>query len=259
MTTVGSSARRACHGDGNCAAPKLRVQKGRGKGARKGGGDASSSSSADSSSTSSTESESSLEATAGRTRRLRQDNSDWSAFNDSGSSEFSSDLEDMSVCTSGRSATDDPKKVDYERSCPTHWPVGAYARTGARKPYSQNGLFLYAPLAQVLSVHAETRAHAAPCAAMKGQQKVAEERCGNYSDEMIWDRRRKHRLAGVEAVRRSRDFALVQSMVASGEILPEDVPMAPDADDRTFAKRQWERRMQQWRANLKDVVRQAQA
>ena len=184
MTAVDSNARRACHGDGNSVAPKLRVQKGHGKGARKGGGDASSrsSSSADSSSTSSTESESSLEATAGRTRRLRQDNSDWSAFNDSGSSEFSSDLE-------GRSATDDPRKDDCERSCPTHWPVGAYARTGARKPYSQNGLFLYAPLAQVLSVHAETRAHAAPCAAMKGQQKVAEERCGNYSDEMIWDRR----------------------------------------------------------------------
>ena len=94
---------------------------------------------------------------------------------------------------------------------------------------------------------------------MKGRQTVAEERQGNYSDEMIWDRRRKHRLAGVDAVRRSRDFALVESMVASGEILPEDVPMAPDADDRTFAKRQWERRMQQWRANLKCVSQPPQA
>ena len=80
------------------------------------------------------------------------------------------------------------KNVDYERSCPTHWPVGAYARTGARKPYSQNGLFLYAPLAQVLSVHAETRARShlhSYEGQPRGQQKVAEERCGNYSDEMI--------------------------------------------------------------------------
>ena len=61
-------------------------------------------------------------------------------------------------------------------------------------------------------------------------------------------------MAGLAAVKRSRDFVCVQSMVASGDLRPEEAPVAPDADDRTCAKRQWERRMQQWRAQLKYVV-----
>ena len=71
------------------------------------------------------------------------------------------------------------------------------------------------------------------------QQKATEERCDNYSDDAAWDRRHKHRLAGLAAVKRSRDFVSVLSMVASGELLPEDVPIAPDTDDRTCSKRQW--------------------
>jgi hypothetical protein len=89
------------------------------------------------------------------------------------------------------------------------------------------------------------------------QQKAAGERCDNYSDDGAWDRRHKHRLAGLEAVQRSRDFSFVQSMVASGELLQEDVPMAPNADDRTCGKRQWERRVQQWRGHLKCVLQQS--
>ena len=89
------------------------------------------------------------------------------------------------------------------------------------------------------------------------QQKAAGERCDNYSDDGAWDRRHKHRLAGLEAVQRSRDFSFVQSMVASGELLQEDVPMAPNADDRTCGKRQFERRVQQWRGHLKCVLQQS--
>ena len=89
------------------------------------------------------------------------------------------------------------------------------------------------------------------------QQKAAGERCDNYSDDAAWDHRHKHRLAGLEAVHRSRDFSFVQSMVASGELLQEVVPMAPNADDRTCGKRQWERRVQQWRGHLKCVLQQS--
>ena len=64
-------------------------------------------------------------------------------------------------------------------------------------------------------------------------------------------------MAGLAAVKRSRDFVSVQSMVASGDLQPEEVPVAPDADDRTFGRRQWERRMQQWRAHLKYVILQS--
>ena len=71
------------------------------------------------------------------------------------------------------------------------------------------------------------------------QQKATEERCDNYSDDAAWDRRHKHRLAGLAAVKRSRDFVSVLSMVASGELSPADMPMVPDADDRTSSKRQW--------------------
>jgi len=81
--------------------------------------------------------------------------------------------------------------------------------------------------------------------------------CDNYTDDAAWDRRHKHRLAGLEAVQRSRDFTFVQSMVASGELMPEHVPIAPSADDRMCGKKQWERRMQQWRGLLKCVIKQS--
>ena len=82
--------------------------------------------------------------------------------------------------------------------------------------------------------------------------------CDNYTDDAAWDRRHKHRsLAGLQAVQRSRDFSFVHSMVASGELLPEDVPTAPNADDRMCGKRQWERSMQQWRWLLKSVLQQS--
>jgi hypothetical protein len=81
--------------------------------------------------------------------------------------------------------------------------------------------------------------------------------CDNYTDDAAWDRRHKHRLAGLEAVQRSRDFTFVQSMVASGELLPGHVPIAPNADDRMCGKKQWERRMQQWRGLLKCVIKQS--
>ena len=59
------------------------------------------------------------------------------------------------------------------------------------------------------------------------------------------------------AVQRSRDFTFAQSMVASGEFLPEHVPIPPNADDRMCGKRQWERSMQQWRWLLKSVLQQS--
>ena len=75
MSTVGQTSTA-------CAAPCLRAGKGRGKGARKGeqrGG-------SDTSCACSTDDSSSEASTAGSTpkwtRRLRQDDSDWSAFHD---------------------------------------------------------------------------------------------------------------------------------------------------------------------------------
>ena len=91
----------------------------------------------------------------------------------------------------------------------------------------------------------------------RSQQKATEERCDNYSDDTAWDRRHKHRVAGLAAIKRSRDFVSVLSMVASGELPQGSVPMAPDADDRACGKRQWEFRMQQWRGQLKYVIEQS--
>ena len=96
MTSVGSGAGCADHEGVDCAVPKLRAGKGRGKGkgGRSGEGDVSSSGSSCGDTSSSTD-ESTPETSAassdvaGWTRRLRQGDSDWSAFNDS-SSELSS-------------------------------------------------------------------------------------------------------------------------------------------------------------------------
>jgi hypothetical protein len=82
MTTVDSGVGRADHEGVDRAVPKLRAGKGRGKGkgGRSGEGDVSSSGSSCGESTPETSAASS--DVAGWTRRLRQDNSDWSAFND---------------------------------------------------------------------------------------------------------------------------------------------------------------------------------
>ena len=92
MTSVGSGAGCAYREGAGCDAPKLRAGKGRGKGVRKGGrggeGDGSSSGSSCGDTSSSSTDESTPETSAassdvaGWTRRLRQDNSDRSAFND---------------------------------------------------------------------------------------------------------------------------------------------------------------------------------
>ena len=61
----------------------------------------------------------------------------------------------------------------------------------------------------------------------------------NYSDDSAWDRRHKHRLAGVAAVKRSSGFVFLLSLIATGELSAEDVPFAPTPEDRTCSKRQW--------------------
>ena len=68
---------------------------------------------------------------------------------------------------------------------------------------------------------------------------VDTERLDKFSDDAAWDRRQTHRRAGLAAVKRSRDFLAVQTMVVAGDLSPEDVPTAPDSEDRTRSKRQW--------------------
>ena len=91
-------------------------------------------------------------------------------------------------------------------------------------------------------------------ALQRAQQKVGRESYDNYSDDIAWDRRHKHRHAGLAAVYRSRDFVTMLSMIATCELLADDAPLAPNPDDRACSKRQWERRMQVWRAHVKNFL-----
>ena len=56
-----------------------------------------------------------------------------------------------------------------------------------------------------------------------------------------------HRAAGVAAVKRSHDYILVY-----GARVPR--PRTPDSTDRALAKRAWERGIQEWRKDLKQLV-----
>jgi hypothetical protein len=77
--------------------------------------------------------------------------------------------------------------------------------------------------------------------------------CDN-TDDATWDRRNKHRRAGVDAVYRSRDFLIMQSMISDGELSAGDAPQAPDPNDRACGKRQWERSMRAWRDAVKNYI-----
>ena len=67
-------------------------------------------------------------------------------------------------------------------------------------------------------------------------------------NEEVWQRRSKHRAAGVEAVKRSADYITA----AANPHVPRD--KTPDPTDRKLSKRAWERGVQQWRMDLKPVV-----
>ena len=92
---------------------------------------------------------------------------------------------------------------------------------------------------------------------MAEEQRGRREVSDNYTDDAAWDRRQKHRLAGVSAVSRSRDFVDMMSLISAGELDADSAPKAPDPKDRACSKRQWERRMQVYRAHVKAAVQQA--
>jgi hypothetical protein len=91
---------------------------------------------------------------------------------------------------------------------------------------------------------------------MAARRKV--DACDNYTDDAAWDRRHKHRIAGLAAVHRSRDYFAMLSLIATGEASADWAPLAPGPDDRACSKRTWERRMQAWRAAVKNFVLQAE-
>ena len=82
--------------------------------------------------------------------------------------------------------------------------------------------------------------------------------CDNYADDAVWDRRHKHRVAGLAAVHRSRDFFAMLSLIAAGEASADRAPLEPRPDDRACSKREWERRVQAWRDAVKSFVQQAE-
>ena len=79
----------------------------------------------------------------------------------------------------------------------------------------------------------------------------------NYTDDAAWDRRQKHRLAGLAAIYRSRDFVSMLTLVSTGVVQADDAPLAPVPDDRACSKRQWELRMQVFRAAVRALIQQA--
>ena len=75
--------------------------------------------------------------------------------------------------------------------------------------------------------------------ASKGQTNQGRH-CDN-SDDIIWDRRHRHRCAGVASAHRSADVIQMLILISTEELPPEEEPMPPDPFDRNLSKRQWER------------------
>lgn len=59
-------------------------------------------------------------------------------------------------------------------------------------------------------------------------------------DDVIWDRRHKHRRAGLAGVYKSCDVIQMQILISAGELSHDDAPTPPDPSDRSLSKRQWE-------------------
>ena len=92
---------------------------------------------------------------------------------------------------------------------------------------------------------------------MASQRPARQKEASDNSDDIIWDRRREHRLAGLATAHRSRDVVAMLLMTSTDELSANDAPIPPDPEDRNLSKRQWELRMQAWRASVKSFVQQA--
>ena len=75
-----------------------------------------------------------------------------------------------------------------------------------------------------------------------------------YDD--VLERRVRHRQMAVDAVRRSLEYdRVVSHQMRTGAV---ERPATPDATDRSVSKRGWERKVQRWRMELKDLSLLAQ-
>ncbi len=74
----------------------------------------------------------------------------------------------------------------------------------------------------------------------KGWAISRREDVADNSDDVVCDRRRKHRHAGLAGTYRSRDVAQMQILISVFELSPDEAPTPPDPDDRSIGKRQWE-------------------
>jgi hypothetical protein len=69
---------------------------------------------------------------------------------------------------------------------------------------------------------------------------VCREAGADNRDDVIWDRRHKHRRAGLAGVYKSCDVIQMQILISAGELSHDDAPTPPDPSDRSLSKRQWE-------------------
>ncbi len=74
----------------------------------------------------------------------------------------------------------------------------------------------------------------------KGRVVSRREDVADNSDDVVWDRRHKHRRAGLAGLYESRDVIQMHILISVGELSPDDAPTPPDPGDRSISKRQWE-------------------
>ena len=79
---------------------------------------------------------------------------------------------------------------------------------------------------------------------------------GSPATEEDWLRREQHRRAGIMSIKRHDIHyeALAKWETTNGRMTATERPVTPDPLDRSYSKRQWERRMQQWRICLKSFA-----
>jgi hypothetical protein len=151
--------------------------------------------------------------------------------------------------SSGTPATYQPWLTPSERQLETDRQAAAAAKA------------VSVPKAKAASVP-KAKAPSSPKAKAKSSPKAKAESSPNataaspptptqHSQPDVWQRRCRHRLAGVAAVKRSSEYINVLMDEAEHSLAR---PSSPDPHDESLSKRQWERGMQAWRTQLADLV-----
>lgn len=136
-------------------------------------------------------------------------------------------------------------------STPRH-KFGAFGRNKRRQPQDKTTL----TDAQGNSRSAQSESRPKKMAAARSRVTTPHLAGARNDDDAEWEHRKAKRQKVVEDTKKTVEYQAVARRIANNEILPTQAPGTPDATDRNQSKRDWEKKVMDWRHSLEYWMKQ---